>query len=596
MGNNEHLNSASILGIWQGKWGNGNETPQYDYTIIFEKDGKMQVFNGTDVAKSPKAAGEYHLDGFIIEGKYTYEGRTDIVSITLKLNDTFTEIDGTWNGGKVLLSKTDKKLADTTFYVALLGRQGILEFDSPVTSQPKSANLKLVIPNLTTNTLQETNYLITDGSWSGGIFTGIIVSENQPSIPVQLPGLRSGFNKIKLKLTTGTYDLIGAICYSTDTWVSGSSVIAGNKKQFETAPNTTSDPIFALVINDKHAEASSTWKYDHAWYIEPSIAVTDNFRMLTLLHDDVLNEMAVYAFDNKEGREEKDAAGYKIGSYNVKEILSHLDDILPSVYTPDLRSDLVTLLINQAQIRYPAKHLGFKSSGHGSCVGIMNNFFSEDAHIRKGLGWIKEVRGKNIDFLDFATNCNVASLYNLSAVANNVDYVLASDLTRGAQSLPFEYFSERPGEGGNYPTYFNDIEKPIITSLQDMLDKYDTVYNNEKAKEYITSGGGKITQEQIALFDMAKFSAIQTAIGGDKAYEKCKTLINERKASLEDLYYVNDGSTYYDFKGAIPVLYPEYTAFEKDWDSFVIKLFNNKRQHNWDVDLPSGMIIDRKYN
>lgn len=596
MDNNEHLKASALLGIWQGKWGNRDETPANDYTILFEKDGKMQVFNGLNMDKSPKAPGEYRLDGLTIVGKYTYEGNTAVLNIKLKLNDAFTEIEGMWDSGKIRLSKTDKKPAGTTFYVALLGRQGALSFDSPVTAQPKSGTLKIITNNLTANTQQETGYLINNGSWDGDVFTGKIVSEDQPSTPAPLPGLGSGCNAIKLKLTNGTYDLIGAICYATDVWINGTSVVLGQKKQFENAVNKTSEPIFALVVNDKSAGKNSDGKYDYGWYIEPAIAETDNFRMLTLVEDDVLNEVAMYAFDNKKGRQEKDVAAYKIGAYNVKEILAHLNSIFSSVRTSGLRSDLGTLLINQAQLRYPAMHLGFKSSGHGSCEGIMNSFFSDDGNIRKGLGWIREVRGKNIDFLDFATNCNVASLYNLGAVAKNVNYVLASDLTRGAMSLPFEYYSERPDSGGNYPAYFKDANKTIAAILQDMLDKYDAVYNSEKSKEYVISGGGLTTQEQIALFDMGELVKMQAVIGGDDAYEKCNTLIKEKKNELEHLFYENGSTAYYDFKGVIPVLFPEYTGFANDWDHFVIKLFNNRQQHKWDVDLPNGLIIDRKWN
>lgn len=499
----------------------------------------------------------------------------DIMYVRCMKNCTSTDCD----------SPDDKK-----YVVEMLGRQGTLEFPAPIAAKPSTATLSLPINN------KATKFLITDGSWDNGVLTAKIMQGDNPSAPAKLPG--TSFNKIKLKPTTGTYQLIGAVSYSTSStsWTTGNTVILGYKNK-KTTPKSTARPLFALVVNDKHAE-NINGGYDpgYGWYLSPKETTTSNFRMVHIVKDDVLNEAALYAFENNDKRTESELPQYKIASYKSKEIVDQLNTIFSGVYQSQIISDLGALLINQAQLKYPSKHLGFKSEGHGSPEGIMNGFFNEDYAIKMSLESIKDLRGSNISFLDFATNCNVASLFNLSNVAPYVDYVLASDMTRTSAPMPFDLWKKLPDV--NYAGYFNDESKSVRDILIAMVDKYGTEFNSQESKDYAKTekGKDKLSKQQLTLFDMAKFPKILGNIGGDEAYETCKKMVKEKSMEVESLYY-NDGDTkYLDFKMAIPVLFPQYTSFTQDWQNFAIRQMSNRGEYQWETDLPKGMTITRKWD
>lgn len=86
--------------------------------------------------------------------------------------------------------------------------------------------------------------------------------------------------------------------------MSGSTLLLGYGSGKSLTVKSTAKPLFALVVNDKHAGIKDG-EYSYGWYIEPSIAVTNNFRMVHMVIDDVLKETALYAFENKDGRQKR---------------------------------------------------------------------------------------------------------------------------------------------------------------------------------------------------------------------------------------------------------------------------------------------------
>ncbi len=477
-----------------------------------------------------------------------------------------------------------------SYVVELLGRQGTLEFPAPIATKPTSANLTIPIGNTSTK-------FEISGSWdNNGVFSGRIM---QGTAPANLPG--TTFNNIRLRQTPGTYSLTGAICYNnTNSWMVGSTLVLGYKSK-NLMVKSTAKPLFALVVNDKHAD-SDKGSYSYGWYIEPSKATSDNFRMVHLVLDDVLNEVALYAFENKDYRTEQDAPAFKMASYKINEITANLNTLFDRPSLSDITADLGTLLLNFAQLKYPSQHLGLKSSGHGSPHGIMNGFFNEDYTIARSLGWVKEMRGENISFLDFSTNCNVASFFNLVNVAPYVDYIVASDLTRSSP-LPFSLYGQRPDSGGNYFEYFKDESQPIATILGSIIDKYGSLFNSDEAINWAKSpdalkNGRTLDswKQQLTLFDMARFPQILQNMGGKDAYTKCQDLIKTKSKDLNNLYFVDYGTKYLDFKTAVPLLYPGYTAFTQDWEKFAIKQISNRQQFVWDTDAPKGLTITRKWD
>lgn len=74
--------------------------------------------------------------------------------------------------------------------------------------------------------------------------------------------------------------------------------------------------------------------------------------------------------------------------------------------------------------------LGLAFQGHGTATGFFQNFMSiEDS--RDYLQHVREVLGKNIDFLDFSSNCNVGSYSFLDKYSDLARYIIASDIPAG---------------------------------------------------------------------------------------------------------------------------------------------------------------------
>lgn len=414
-------------------------------------------------------------------------------------------------------------------------------------------------------------------------------------------GMDNAATHIKLKFTTGKYRFVGSINTDNNTasWSPDNKttlVLGYEESAKELFPEREAEK-FAVVINDKHA-GNKNGAYSYGWYILPRTTVTSTFRSVHITKDDVLHELALYAFANNPSRMESDVAVHKIFAYDTKEIMEDLEILYPNVRLSDIKSDLTTLLVTEVMQRYPSSHLGLRSSGHGSPVGIMNMMYPEDYHMTRCFTWIKNIRGKNVDFLDFGTNCNVASLYNLQAVAPYVDYVLASDLTR-MSPIPFELQGERPSD--NYSPYFDNSSQSVEQILGAMLDKYQEVYNSPKAKEWAATkkaeNRGKIDadwKQTLTLFRMSAFPKILNNIGGENAQSDCSKKLKDRR----ELYCKEDPTSstiFADFKTAIPVIFPGYTGFLSDWNQFAIKQMDNRAAFTWDTDCFHGLILDRAW-
>lgn len=97
-------------GIWMGSFNTGAGTPNYDYLMVFEEDGKVAVAAYATLYGSVPASGTYTIIGNTIIGSYTYlSGST--YSFKADMVYPNNAIDGTWgygtnnnNGGNFTLS------------------------------------------------------------------------------------------------------------------------------------------------------------------------------------------------------------------------------------------------------------------------------------------------------------------------------------------------------------------------------------------------------------------------------------------------------------------------------------------------------------
>jgi len=524
-------------------------------------------------------------------GKLGIESKSGVKWSTAKVGDKVVLGD---NGQLVQYSNNvaiwRSPIPKPSFVVETLGKQGVLEFPFP------TGNLSTTTPTLTLYGMVKTDatvYKITNGSWNNGIFTGRLMRGDAPTQPAVFPTRSTGQQYLKFKFTSGTYGLLGAInaLPSYNMWFLDNTLFLGygqNKTITFPAPKPK---LFALVLNDKETRGVNGG-YDYGWWMLPTTAVTGNFRTLTLLDDRLKNELSLYAFKNTTYLTDRPLAGIekcKIKSYNIKEIV----DGLAAIYTDSgvdrsyVIAGLAPQMINFAQAEYMPEVLGIKSSGHGSPDGVMNGILGEPIQIKNALTLVKNFRGKPLDFFDFATNCNVASLHNFEPMAGLVNYVVASDLTRNS---PPSSIGTRPDDEGNYANYFAS-DRDVSVILSKMLDSYDVSLNSPQSKLFYNANTLPSWKQQLTLFNMQQFPAILNNIGGVNVYDTCA----EKMSSLTALYYPEDWWLQADFKSAIPQLFPNYTTFSSDWNKFAIKKINNRRSLNWDTTKPDGMTIHRKW-
>ncbi|MBC7865170.1 MAG: hypothetical protein IAF38_19505 [Bacteroidia bacterium] len=471
-----------------------------------------------------------------------------------------------YNGSKVLWSTP---LPTSKFVIEMLGRRGTLEFPGLISAQPSTASIKLYGLKATDMKV----YAVTNGTWSNNVFSAQLMQGENPAVAAVLPGLNANQNKLKIKFTTGTYKIVGVITPSLNytQWLGGgaySLVLGYNWGEKNLFPENPSQEVFSTIIRTQEASNNNgAWNY--SWYATPQITNTTTYKELSLLWDGLNNEFALYALTNNPARNSQ-VAGNKIAAYNYNEITTQLSAFLPNASYFDFKVELTALLISETMKRYPSQLFVIKSTGHGFPFGIMNDILSDTVDIKRCLTWVKDQRGKSIDLLDFSTNCNSGSLFNIQALAPYTDYLLASDLTR------------YPTNTDDYSTYFSDKTKTVSEIGGNMMVK-----ELEYARNCPVCSTFRL---QITLFDCKQFSTILQNIGGTNALAVCK----KKLATTPTLYYTDDNKLQSDFKTSIPVLFPAYTLFQQHWASFAIRQVNNRTILDWRTDLSQGMILDRQ--
>lgn len=98
----------SMQGVWEGKWGSGDEAPQYFFKFKMESNGQLQRLDEQDQVI---ANGTWDLNGIEFECSYTHSNGQ-----VHKIGGLYTDFDetiaGTWgyhpskaNGGNIELKK-----------------------------------------------------------------------------------------------------------------------------------------------------------------------------------------------------------------------------------------------------------------------------------------------------------------------------------------------------------------------------------------------------------------------------------------------------------------------------------------------------------
>ena len=85
----------TVVGFWEGKYGNGGAIPNTGYFFLFRSNGTVRVYaDATDTASAGKADGTYIVTGTTVKTTYTYP--SDIsYSTSATVDEGFTTMDGT---------------------------------------------------------------------------------------------------------------------------------------------------------------------------------------------------------------------------------------------------------------------------------------------------------------------------------------------------------------------------------------------------------------------------------------------------------------------------------------------------------------------
>jgi len=88
--------TPSVVGFWEGNYGNGSTVPDQNYCFLFRSNGTVRVYaDATDTATAGKAEGTYIVTGNTVKTTYTYPA--NLSYSTLATADAeFKTLDGTW--------------------------------------------------------------------------------------------------------------------------------------------------------------------------------------------------------------------------------------------------------------------------------------------------------------------------------------------------------------------------------------------------------------------------------------------------------------------------------------------------------------------
>ncbi|SDC81362.1 hypothetical protein [Niabella drilacis] len=91
--------APSVVGYWEGKYGNGNAVPGQPYFFLFRSNGTVRVYaDNADTASAGKAEGTYIVSGNTVKTTYTYPPATSY-STQAVVDAGFATMDGTWGSG-----------------------------------------------------------------------------------------------------------------------------------------------------------------------------------------------------------------------------------------------------------------------------------------------------------------------------------------------------------------------------------------------------------------------------------------------------------------------------------------------------------------
>lgn len=429
------------------------------------------------------------------------------------------------------------------YAIEMFGMRGLLSFKDNITNNPTTAHLTLF--GLTLNDIK-LDIALTSGRWDSGRlrFSNLTINlwgSIQTGNMLLAPDGKSPAN-INANFVTNDRAFHPGTGYPLHESQQLLPPISRDTKYYVTAIAVNNCPqcSWDMVFNDHRVKG-------------------DDFRLLEIVIDKPGKKVTLYNLPNSVSITDKS----QLSSYIVKEIsLDSLIDFFPSSpvnYEVYWRPALARL-VYEVMVKYPSQHFGFKYTGHGSAYmslevllwGDQDNFYKN----------VNAIWGGKIDFLDFSTNCNTGSLYNLIHQTPYTDYILACDLLWWCDGLSV-------GDNGNvlpdrhYSTYWSRTT-PIETSLRSMIVDVNSLFNSDVVKQFLQNTD---CPQQLSLFKASEFPAL---LNGAPNLAKQVT----KDQTVTDFY--QNGNLYADLKDYLSKNYPGQIA---QYDKLVIAQANNRASY-----------------
>ncbi|MEM7585830.1 MAG: hypothetical protein AAF560_20740 [Acidobacteriota bacterium] len=160
-----------------------------------------------------------------------------------------------------------------------------------------------------------------------------------------------------------------------------------------------------------------------------------------------------------------------------------------------------------------AKHFGLTYSGHGQTEGLFEGLLDREdmtdwlEHITSGLSQSTSLQ--KISFLDWSTNCQTGSYWNISRQAPYADYILASELNRRQPlGVPISKWGRTPFRSMH--TYFDPADYPqLVDSMKAIIAGHASLWDTSEGIAFYRKSKEKQT---ITLYDCSKFQPVSNKV------------------------------------------------------------------------------------
>jgi len=439
---------------------------------------------------------------------------------------------------------------DKKYVVEMLGRRGVLTLSDAVDKNPKGVKISLY--GTDGQTQKEINL---DGCyWNNGklAYSGklnLLGKERQ----IYLSLKPEGDNLLGKITENNVFDPIYPI-YATK--------YEKAKDRLPAKPNTAKQ--YDLVVVNVLQTFSGPW-----WSNIPVTQVDSKFKMVYVTYDSEKHTMSLYDVPNDSPSSDFDVSKHIVGNESVHRYIT------PEIASSDesVFAEGLLQMIYSLRMKYPGKKFAIKYTGHGApymsferiSYGAQNGFFPI----------LAEVLGTKIEYLDWSTNCNASSLYNLKIQAPYANYIMANDLLWGGCFFEGMKGSEYPWKKYNeYMTKSGDTK----ANLKNYVAALKAWLNNPAKQECYAKGGDKYeTPQQITLFDCR---AVETLLN-DPSLELDKLETADAQSKLSPATYYKDGSwTYGDLKTYIT---NRNVSMISLFNNAIVEQANNRSSFTWKI-------------